>query len=176
MQQIYAKLMRKYTVRSRDCILSSRSNYQLCEYPPFLCSTSSVVYQMFMILYCAVYLPVDGYSIHHPTFLIVHIVTCPPHRWLLHGVNWGYDLFGIRTVMLCVIYTVCTYLIYSLIAVQCCTFFTLHQASPPRFVDIACCFSPLLFIVLNDCYYNATCKRYVLQFPPLQFVVVDHDH
>ena len=61
-------------------------------------------------------------------------------------------------------------------AVQCCTFFTLHQASPPRFVDIACCFSPLLFIVLNDCYYNATCKRYVLQFPPLQFVVVDHDH
>ena len=81
-----------------------------------------------------------------------------------------------NTVMLCVIYTVCTYLIYSLIAVQ-CSFFTLHQASPPRFLDIACCFSPLLFIVLNDCYYNATCKRYVLLFPPPnQFVVVDHDH
>ena len=40
---------------------------------------------------------------------------------------------------------------------NCCSmlymFFTRHL--PPRFVDVTCCFSPLPFIVHNDCYYNA---------------------
>ena len=153
-----------------DCLLSSQSSTYYA---------STLLFSVICCLkYCAVYLPVaDTWFIiqrsFHSAYCYVSttplIVACCKLR-----VRPVQHLYGNALCHLYGLYL--PYLIYSLIAVQCCTFFTLHQASPPRFVDIACCFSPLLFIVLNDCYYNATCKRYVLQFPPLQFVVVDHDH
>ena len=165
MQQHYAKPMRKYTLTAYSWIV-----YYLVKVLPIMQVPS------FSLLYVAsnIVLFISQWRILDSLSNVLFIVSTTPLivACCKLRVRPVQHLYGNALCHLYGLYL--PYLIYSLIADI--TFFTLHQASPPRFVDIACCFSPLLFIVLNDCYYNATCKRYVLQFPPLQFVVVDHDH
>ena len=159
MQQHYAKPMRKYTLTAYSWIV-----YYLVKVLPIMQVPSfSLLYVASnIVLFISQWRILDSLSNQrsfHSAYCYVSttplIVACCKLR-----VRPVQHLYGNALCHLYGLYL--PYLIYSLIAVQCCTFFTLHQASPPRFVETLRVVSPLscllfLMIVTTTRHVNVTC-------------------